>query len=68
MQCTTEEQTTAWLILGVVQYDEGKYDHALASLAQAAVLEPKNAMVHQYFGVTLGQKGWYQGHQRHCCQ
>ncbi len=50
-----------WLILGVVQYDQNKFDHALASLAQAAVLEPKNATVHHYFGVTLGQKGWYSG-------
>jgi Flp pilus assembly protein TadD len=49
------------LILGVVQYDRTRYDNALASLAQAAVLDPKNAMVHQFLGVTLGQKQWYSG-------
>jgi Flp pilus assembly protein TadD len=50
-----------WLILGVVQYDENKYDNALASLAQAVVLDPKSAMAHQYLGVTVGQKGWFSG-------
>ena len=40
-----------------MQYDQGRYDNALASLAQAVVLDPKNsAMVHHYLGVTIGQK------------
>ncbi|EDY19159.1 Tetratricopeptide TPR_2 repeat protein [Chthoniobacter flavus Ellin428] len=55
------EASLGWLILGIVQYDRTRYDNALASLAQAAVLDPRNAMVHQYLGVTIGQKGWYSG-------
>jgi len=36
-----------------------KLDAALASLAMAAYLEPKDARVHQYLGVVVGSKGWY---------
>lgn len=50
-----------WLILGIVYYDQEKFEYALAALAQAAILAPKDARVHQYLGVTLGRKGWYLG-------
>ncbi len=55
------EAGTAWLLLGVIYYDEDQLDKALAALAQAAVLEPKDARVHHFLGVTLGKKGWYLG-------
>jgi tetratricopeptide (TPR) repeat protein len=51
----------AWLILGIARYDAHKLDGALAALAQAVWLEPKDARAHQYFGATLGAKGWYAG-------
>src|SRR5258708_38214695 len=50
-----------WLRLGVVYFDQEKLDYALAALAQAVVLEPKDARAHHYLGVTLGKKGWYLG-------
>lgn len=52
-----------WLVLGVVQFEQGakKYDAALASLAQAVLLEPKDARAHHYLGVVVGSKGWYLG-------
>jgi len=50
-----------WLLLGVIEYDQDKLDAALAALSQAALWEPKNAMVHHYLGVTVGKKGWYSG-------
>jgi Flp pilus assembly protein TadD len=50
-----------WLVLGVIAYDQDKLDAALAALAQAALLEPRNATVHHYLGVTVGKKGWYSG-------
>ena len=51
----------AWLILGIVYYDQDKLEHALAALAQAVLLEPKDARAHHYLGVTIGRKGWYSG-------
>jgi Flp pilus assembly protein TadD len=55
------EMGLAWLVLGTVYYDQNKLDGALAALAQAAFLDPKDARVHQFFGITLGKKGWYSG-------
>jgi Flp pilus assembly protein TadD len=51
----------AWLLLGIVYYDQEKLDHALAALAQAVLLAPKDARAHHYLGVTIGRKGWYSG-------
>ena len=51
----------AWLALGMVCYGQGKLDAALAALAQAALLEPKNPKVHNYLAVTIGGKGWFSG-------
>jgi Flp pilus assembly protein TadD len=55
------EAAFAWLALGIVCYGQEKLDAALAALAQAAVLEPKNPKVHNYMAVTIGKKGWYSG-------
>lgn len=55
------EAGAAWLVLGIARYDAHKLDAALAALAQAVWLEPKDARGHQYFGATLGAKGWYSG-------
>ena len=55
------EAGLAWLILGIVYYEGDKLDAALAALAQAAWLEPKDPRVHHYLGVTIGRKGWYSG-------
>lgn len=51
----------AWLLLGIVYYDQEKLDHALAALAQAVLLAPKDPRAHHYLGVTIGRKGWYSG-------
>jgi Flp pilus assembly protein TadD len=55
------EAGLAWLILGIVQYEQQKLNAALASLSQAVLLEPKDARAHHYLGVTIGRKGWYSG-------
>ncbi len=55
------EAGAAWLILGVIAYDQDKLDAALAALAQAVLLQPKDARAHHYLGVTIGKKGWYSG-------
>ena len=44
-----------------MRQDEDKLDAALAALAQAVFLDPKNARAHHYLGVTIGRKGWYSG-------
>ena len=55
------ESGLGWLVLGVVYYEQGKLDPALAALAQAVLYEPKDARAHHYLGVTVGRKGWYLG-------
>lgn len=55
------EAGPAWLLLGVIAYDQDKLDAALAALAQAVLLEPKDPRAHHYLGVTIGKKGWYSG-------
>jgi cytochrome c-type biogenesis protein CcmH/NrfG len=54
----------AWLLLGVVRFDQEKLDGALAALAQAVYLEPKDPRARHYLGVTIGRKGWYSGAER----
>ncbi len=55
------ELGAAWLVLGVIYFDQEKLDRALGALAQAAAINPNDARAHHYFGVTLGKKGWYLG-------
>lgn len=50
---------SAWLLMGIGAYEEGRLDAAHAHLAQAVLHAPKNAIAHQYLGVVLGRKGWY---------
>jgi Flp pilus assembly protein TadD len=55
------ETELAWLILGVVYYEQNKLDAAVAALSQAILCNPKDARAHHYLGVTIGKKGWYLG-------
>jgi Flp pilus assembly protein TadD len=55
------DASPAWLALGILHYDAGRLDAALAALAQAVLIEPKNARAHNYLAATLGAKGWRDG-------
>ena len=44
-------------ILGYLRYRQEKYDDALDALGRAAKLNPDNAEVQNFLGVTLGHKG-----------
>lgn len=44
-------------ILGNLKYREEKYDDALDALSHAAKLEPQNAEIQNFLGLTLSQKG-----------
>ena len=44
-------------ILGHLQFLQGKYDDALDTLGRAAKIDPQNAEIQNYLGVTLAQKG-----------
>jgi tetratricopeptide (TPR) repeat protein len=43
--------------LGAVKFRQSKYDEALEALSRAAQLNPQNAQVQNYLGITLSQKG-----------
>lgn len=51
----------AWLTLGIMFYESNRIDEALAALAQATLYDKGNARAHNYYGVTLGVKGWKDG-------
>ncbi len=51
----------AWLTLGIMFYENQRIDEALAALAQATLYDEANARAHNYYGVTLGVKGWKDG-------
>ncbi len=51
----------AWLTLGIMFYENNRIDEALAALAQATLYDEGNARAHNYFGVTMGVKGWKDG-------
>jgi tetratricopeptide (TPR) repeat protein len=55
------DNAMAWLTLGMLHYDQGNYDAALAALSRAALLAPKDATVHNYLAATIGSKGWLSG-------
>lgn len=57
------ETAPAWLTLGIIYMDQERFDEALAALAQATVLDSKNARVRNYLGVVIGRKGWIDGAQ-----
>jgi Flp pilus assembly protein TadD len=43
--------------MGMLRFQQGKYDEALDVLSRSAQLDPKNADTQNYLGITLGQKG-----------
>ena len=51
----------AWMLLGMVRVHQDLPDLALAALAQAQVLAPKNPKIHNYLGVAIGRKRWFDG-------
>jgi tetratricopeptide (TPR) repeat protein len=55
------DNAPAWLTLGMLYYEQSKYDDALAALSRSALVEPKNAVVHNYLAATIGAKGWTDG-------
>lgn len=55
------ETGAAWLTLGILYYENKRTDEALAALAMATLHDPGNARAHNYYGVTLGLKGWRDG-------
>ncbi|MGC1481604.1 MAG: tetratricopeptide repeat protein [Chthoniobacterales bacterium] len=55
------ETGAAWLTLGILYYENDRVDEALAALSQATLHDPGNARAHNYYGVTLGVKGWKDG-------
>src|SRR6185369_14293155 len=44
-------------ILGNLKFRQGKYDEALDVLSRAAKVDPQNAEIQNYLGLTLSQKG-----------
>jgi len=51
----------AWMTLGFMYLEQERLDEATAAFAQAVVFDPGNARVRNYYGVTIGRKGWYHG-------
>ena len=52
--------------LGIVYYtegqqgSEGKYDEAVSELTKALAANPKDAIAHNYLGITASAKGWQE--------
>jgi hypothetical protein len=44
-------------VLGHLRFRQAKYDQALEALSRAAKLEPQNAEIQNYLGLTLSEKG-----------
>ncbi len=44
-------------VLGQIKFREKKYDDAFAALSQAAQINPQNAKVQNFLGLTLSEKG-----------
>lgn len=53
------EAALAWMMLGVIHMNQDELEAATADLAQAVYLNPKSPQAHNYFGVTLAKRGWY---------
>ena len=43
--------------LGIVYYQQSKFDDALAELTKSLAINPKSATAHNYLGITESQKG-----------
>lgn len=55
------ETGPAWLALGMLYFEKRKMDNAFAALAQATLYDEGNPRAHQYLGVVLASRGWYDG-------
>jgi len=54
----------AWLTLGIIHMDADRFPEALATLSQAALLDPENPRVRNFLGVVIGRQGWIDGAQQ----
>jgi Flp pilus assembly protein TadD len=44
-------------VLGQLKFRQEKYDDALDALSRAAKMDPQDAQIQNYLGITLSQKG-----------
>jgi Flp pilus assembly protein TadD len=44
--------------LGIVYYQQEKFDESMEALTRALDLNPRNAIAHNYLGITASRKGW----------
>ena len=44
-------------LMGMLRFQQGRYDDAFDALSRSAQLDPKNAETQNYLGITLSQKG-----------
>jgi Flp pilus assembly protein TadD len=51
------DSSTALSTLGQIKFRQQQYDAAYEALSRAAALDPKNAEVQNFLGITLSQKG-----------
>jgi len=57
------ETAAAWLTLGIIYMDEDRLDEALAALTQATLYGANDFRAHNYLGVVMGRKGWFDAAQ-----
>jgi tetratricopeptide (TPR) repeat protein len=55
------ETAPAWLVLGMLYLDQGRTEEAMAALAMANLHDPRNARARNFFGVAIGELGWFDG-------
>jgi Flp pilus assembly protein TadD len=51
------DDSYALLVLGNLRYRQARYEDALDALSRAAKLDPQNAEIQNYLGLTLSEKG-----------
>jgi len=51
------EDAYSLAVLGRLKFRQQQYDESLEALSRAAQIEPQNAVIQNYLGVTLSQKG-----------
>ena len=54
---TAPDDTYSLSMMGFLKFRQQKYDDALDVLGRAAKLDPRNAEIQNYLGLTLSQKG-----------
>jgi len=50
--------------LGIVYYQQNKFDDALSELTQSLAINPNSATAHNYLGITASQKGWQEAAEK----